>query len=416
MTGSVGSMVSETAVDERNADQSGRGDSGPGGALLRRVLTGDAVTTLLAVVLALVVGAILVVVTNPAVQASAGYFAARPGDTFQAIGAAAGGTYAALFRGGIVDPSAATLRGALQPLLTSLSFAAPLLLAGLGVAMAFRSGLFNIGGQGQILIGGAAAGAVGFALPLPPALHVVGAVAAAVLGGAVWAGIAGALKARTGAHEVITTIMLNYVAFYLVDYLLRTPVLGTGGSAYPVSRPLLPTAFLSNIPGTTLNTGIFLAIIAVVVVWWLLERSSVGYRMRAVGLNPEAARFGGISIARTTVLAMLLSGALAGAAGGYQVLATSQAGFASNFDAGIGFTAITVALLGRSRPFGVAMATILFGVLSAGGYALQASQNVDVDIVYVLQSLIVLFIAAPPLIRAIFRLPSPGTAPRKESK
>lgn len=415
MTSVVDSAVSPPAAGGDAGRRAGREPASRDG-VIRRVLSGDAITTVLAVVLALIVGAVLVVVTSPAVQASVGYFAARPGDTFQAIAAAAGGAYAALFRGGVFDPSAATFSAAVQPLLTSLSFAAPLLLAGLGVAMAFRSGLFNIGAQGQILIGGAAAGAVGFSLPLPPVLHVVVAVLAAVVGGALWAAIAGVLKARTGAHEVITTIMLNYVAFYLVDYLLRTPVLGTGGSAYPVSRPLLPSAFLSNLPGTTLNIGILLAIVAVVVAWWLLERSSTGYRLRAVGLNPEAARFGGISIARTTVLAMILSGALAGAAGAYQVLAGAHAGFASNFDAGIGFTAITVALLGRSRPFGVAMAAVLFGILSAGGYTLQASQNVDVDIVYVLQSLIVLFIAAPPLIRAIFRLPAPGAVSRKEPK
>lgn len=385
-------------------------------AALMRLLRSDALTTILAVVLALLIGSVLIVVTDPGVQAAAGYFAARPGDTFRAIGEAAGGAFAALLRGGVIDPSAATFGLAVQPLLTSISFSIPLLLAGLGVAMAFRSGLFNIGAQGQMLIGGAAAGAVAFAVPLPPGIHAIVAVLAAVAGGALWAGIAGALKARTGAHEVITTIMLNYIAFYLIDYLLRTPILGTGGSAYPVSPPLLPTATLPSLPGTSLSVGILLAAIAVIVARWLLDRSSTGYRMRAVGLNPQAARFGGVSVGRTIVTAMLLSGALAGAAGAYQVLATTPAGFASNFDAGIGFTAITVALLGHSRPFGVALAALLFGILGAGGYTLQATQNIDVDIVYVLQALIVLFIAAPPLVRAVFHLPAPGSGPRKESK
>ena len=382
---------------------------------LQRALRSDVLTTVLAVALALAIGAALIVVTSPAVQASVGYLAARPADTFRAVGDAVGGAFGALFRGGVLRLDAPNVLEAVQPLMTSLNFAIPLALAGLGVAIAFRSGLFNIGAQGQILIGGAAAGAVAFAIPMPPVLHVVTAIAAAVVGGALWAGVAGVLKARSGAHEVITTIMLNYVAFFLVDYLLRTPVLGTPGSAYPASPPLHPSAVLPSISGSGVNSGIVLAIIALLISWWVLDRSGIGYRLRAVGLNPGAARFGGVDVARTTVIAMLLSGALAGCAGAYQVLANSPAGFSGNVDAGIGFAAITVALLGRSRPFGVALAAVLFGVLSAGGYTLQAAQNVDVEIVYVLQALIVLFIAAPPLVRALFRLPAPDDEPRKAS-
>lgn len=409
------SMMTGSAATVPERDQDQKPNPSNWAVRLRRALASDAATTAFAIVLALAIGAVLIAVTNTSVQNALGYFAAKPSDTFSAVGAAVGGAYAALFRGGVYDTSAVGFTAGIQPILTSLSFATPLLLGGLGIALSFRAGLFNIGGQGQILVGGAAAGWVGFAVSLPPVAHLLVAIIAAIVGGAVWAGVAGVLRARFGAHEVITTIMLNYVAFYLVDYLLRTPVLGAAGSSNPVSPPIHASAVFPNVPSTLLTSGIVLALVGVVVVWWILDRSSIGYRMRAVGINPRAARFGGMSVAGTTVIAMMLSGAFTGSAGAYQVLANSPSGFANSFDAGIGFTAITVALLGRSRPFSVAAAAVLFGVLSAGGYTLQASQNVDLDIISVLQAVIVLFIAAPPLIRGIFRLPAPGIHP-KESR
>jgi general nucleoside transport system permease protein len=224
------------------------------------------------------------------------------------------------------------------------------------------------------------------------------------------------LKAQTGAHEVIVTIMLNYVALYLITWMLRTPgLLQAPGSNNPGTAPTKDTAVFPDLlgPGYNLHFGFVLSIAAVVLVWWILERSSLGFRFRAVGINPNAARVAGINVKSMYVYAMLISGALVGLAGVDQVLGTVTTGFSSGIDAGIGFDAITVALLGRSTPMGVLIAGILFGAFKAGGFSMQAAEGVPIDIVLVVQSLIVLFIAAPPLVRAIFRLPAPGSRPRR---
>ena len=386
---------------------------------LRDILGGSVVISILAVVLALVVGAVLIAVTDPGVQRAAGYFFARPTDTLQAIGSAVGGAYNSLFQGSIYNFRRPTFALGIRPLTDTLTFATPLIAGGLGVALAFRIGLFNIGGQGQILVAAACAGWVGWSFPMPFPLHLIVAILAGIAGGAVWAGIVGVLKARTGAHEVIVTIMLNYIAFYLISYLLRTPgALQEKGTNNPKSPAILGTAVLPRLFGDqyTLHLGFIVAIAATVFVWWLLDRSSLGFRFRAVGENPNAARTAGIDVSRMWIYGMLIAGGLVGIAGVAQVLGTSTAGFASGIDAGIGFDAITVALLGRSRPWGVFIAGILFGAFKAGGFAMQAANDVPIDIVLVVQSLIVLFIAAPPLVRAIFRLPVPGAAPRRSRK
>jgi simple sugar transport system permease protein len=380
--------------------------------VLREMLGGNLLLSVLAVLVSLVLGGVLIACTDPKVLAASVYFFARPTDTLVAIGAAVGGAYLALFQGGVYDTTAPDVVAGVQPLLASLGFATPLIAAGLGIAVGFRAGLFNIGGQGQILIGGAVAGYVGFALRLPPGVHLVVALLGGLIGGAVWAGIVGLLKATTGAHEVIVTIMLNYIAIYLLDYLLHTPVLQAPGSGNPKSPEEQPTAVLPALFGTPVNLGFLLAVAAVLGAAWLLTRSSLGFKFRAVGENLHAARTAGIDVRRVTVLAMVVSGVLVGLAGAYQVLGQTTSGFSNDFDAGIGFNAITVALLGRSRPWGVFWAGILFGVFQAGGYTMQAAQNVDINVVSVVQSLIVLFIAAPPLVRAMFRLPAPGQGRR----
>jgi ABC-type uncharacterized transport system permease subunit len=298
--------------------------------------------------------------------------------------------------------------------LNSLGFATPLIAAGLGIAVGFRSGVFNIGGTGMILVAAACAGWVGFALTLPPGIHMIVAILAGLAGGGIWAFIVGILKARTGAHEVIVTIMLNYIALYLVDYLLNSPVLRDPSSNAPVSPSEKSTAVFFHIlgPNYSLNFGFILSIAATIFCWWLLNRSSLGFKLRAVGENPRAARVAGIRINRMYVYVMVISGILVGFAGVYQVLGQITTGFDRNIDAGIGFTAITVALLGRSRPWGVFAAGILFGILQAGSYAMQADQGVNVNVLPVIQSVIVLFLAAPPLVRAIFRLPVPSRRPK----
>jgi simple sugar transport system permease protein len=388
-------------------------DSGPGAdgrTVLRRIAEGDALITVLAIVLSLVVGAVLICIGNDQVAAAAQYFFARPADTFVAIWNAVSGAYLALFQGGVYNFGAPTFAQGISSLFNSLNYATPLIAAGLGIAVGFRSGVFNIGGQGQVLVAAAFAGYVGFAWDGPPVLHMLVALAFGLLGGTLWAGIVGVLKATTGAHEVIVTIMLNYVAFYALDYFLHTSVLRAPGSNNPQTPAEHGTAVFFPLLGEryALNFGFLLVIVATIFCAWLLSRSSLGFKMRAVGENPRAARVAGIEVNRVLIAAMAISGLLVGLAGVYQVLGQTTTGFGVDIDAGIGFNAITVTLLGRSKPWGVFWAGILFGVFQAGGYIMQAAQNVDVDIVQILQSLIVLFIAAPPLVRTIFRLPDPA--------
>ncbi len=385
--------------------------------ILREITTGSAAISVLAVVLALVIGGILIAVTDARVQATAGYFFSRPTDLLQAIGDSVGGAYSALFQGAIYNFRRPGFADGIKPLTETLTFATPLIAAGLGVALAFRVGLFNIGGRGQMLVAAAASGWVAFSFDLPFFIHMIVALIAGLVAGAVWGGIVGLLKARTGAHEVIVTIMLNYVAFYLISFLLRTPgALQAPGSNNPKTPGMKDTAVFPDLLGSgfNLHAGFIFAIAATVFVWYLLNRSSLGFKFRAVGENPNAARVAGINVNRIWITAMAMSGALIGLAGVSQVLGTVTTGFSSGIDAGIGFDAITVALLGRSRPVGVFIAGVLFGAFKAGGFSMQAAQGVPVDIVLVVQSLIVLFIAAPPLVRAVFRLPTPGVrkAPR----
>jgi len=385
------------------------------GQVARDIVGGSVGISILAVVLALAFGAILIATTDEEVQATSAYFFSRPTDMLRAIWEAVFGAYSALFQGSIYNFRADEFARGIRPLTETLTFATPLIVAGLGVGLGFRVGMFNIGGRGQMLAAAAAAGYVGFAVPLPPVIHVIVAVIAGIAAGALWGGIVGLLKARTGAHEVIVTIMLNFVALYLISFLLRTPgALQAPGSSNPKTAPMLDTAVFPELfgPSYNLHAGFLLVIAATVFVWWLLNRSSMGFKFRAVGENPHAARVAGINVNRVYILAMVLSGALVGLAGVSQVLGTETNGFSAGIDAGIGFDAITVALLGRSRPWGIFVAGILFGAFKAGGFAMQAAEGIPIDIVLVVQSLIVLFIAAPPLVRAIFRLPLPGSKPK----
>jgi ABC-type uncharacterized transport system permease subunit len=378
---------------------------------MKDIVGGSAMISFLAVILALVVCGILIAVTDKDVQAASGYFFSRPLDTLAAAWNSAAGAYSALFQGAIYNFQRPGFANGIRPLTETLTFATPLIVAGLGVAVGFRAGMFNIGGRGQMLVAAGAAGYVGFAWDLPFGIHLIVAIIAGMLAGAIWGGVVGLLKARTGAHEVIVTIMLNYVGFYLISFLLRTPgALQAPGSTNPKSAAMRDTAIFPELLGSgyNLHLGFIFAIIATAWVWYLMNRSNLGFEFRAVGENPNAARVAGINVKGVYVWAMVIAGALVGFAGVAQVLGTVTTGFTAGIDAGIGFDAITVALLGRSRPVGVFVAGILFGALKAGGYTMQAAQGVPIDIVLVVQSLIVLFIAAPPLVRAIFRLPVPG--------
>jgi ABC-type uncharacterized transport system permease subunit len=413
----TGTDLGPLALGEPDLD-SGAPAPGRFSGVLREIMSGSIVLTILAIFVALVIGGVLIAATNANVQAAAGYFLARPSDTFLAIWNSVAGAYADIFRGGVYDFTATSFGAGISSLLNSLGFATPLIVAGLGIAVGFRSGVFNIGGTGMILAGATAAGWVGFSFNLPYGIHMIVAVLAGLIAGGFWGFIVGFLKARTGAHEVIVTIMLNYVALYLLDFMLNTSILRDPSSTAPVTPAEKPTAIFFPLLGShySLNFGFILAIAAAIYCWWLLSRSSLGFKLRAVGENPRAARVAGIRINRMYVYVMVISGVLVGLAGVYQVLGQTTTGFQRDIDAGVGFTAITVALLGRSKPGGVFMAGILFGILQSGSYIMQADQGVNVNFVAVIQAVIVLFLAAPPLVRAIFRLPTPGNRTRTRGR
>lgn len=384
-------------------------------SFVKDLLSGSWLVSLLAVVAALVIGGVLIALADPRVQETAGYLFARPGDFVGAAWDAVYGAYRAMFRGAIFDFEATTAARMFRPITETLVFSIPLILAGLGLAVGFRAGLFNIGAQGQIILGAIFGSFIGFTFDLPPVLHVTLAVVGAALGGGLWAAIAGVLKARTGANEVIVTIMLNNIAIYLVAYLLTTTAFQLPGSPFPKSPPIPTDSATFPLllgPSFRLHAGFLLAIAATAFVWWLLERSTLGFEIRAAGANPSAARTAGISVNRVIVTTMVISGVLAGLAGSSIVLGTEKA-LTAGVAASYGFDAITVALLGRSRPVGTFVAGLLFGALKAGGFLMQSTTATPIDIILVVQSVIVLLIAAPPLVRAIFRLPAPGARPRR---
>ncbi|MBA3232616.1 MAG: ABC transporter permease [Propionibacteriales bacterium] len=349
--------------------------------------------TVASIALALLIGAVLIIVSDKRVVESFGYVFSYPWDAVTRSGVAVGESYAALVSGSV---------GSWDAITATLERAAPLISAGLAVTLAFRAGLFNIGAQGQLIIGAICAGYVGFSFDLPPVVHVLVALAAGLVGGAFWGGIIGFLKARTGAHEVITTIMLNYIAISILSWLLTKNAFQQKGSNNPRSEKVDADATFPDIVGV--HSGIVLALLAALAVWWLLERSTIGFELRAVGANADASRTAGMSVANVYTIAMVLAGLLAGLAGAQQVLGHEDA-LTANFSGSIGFDAITVALLGRATPLGTVLAGLLFGALSVGGTAMQASAaSTPLALTQVLQALIVLFVAAPALVKAVFRM------------
>jgi simple sugar transport system permease protein len=377
--------------------------------VLREILTGSPVRTILSIFVGFAVGAVFMVAFNPEVIKSMAYLFSRPGDAFGSIAKTIGDGYGALFRGAIYNAQADSFEIAIRPITETLRFAAPLIMAGLGVGLGFRVGLFNIGAVGQMAFSLIGVTYVATQVQLPFVLHTIVAVLVAVIFAGAYGAIVGFLKARTGAHEVIVTIMLNYIALNLFSFFLRTPglLLEKDGGGTPKADPALETAVLPNLLSDQyrLNWGLIIAIGATFFYWWLMERSTIGYRFRMVGFNANAARAAGVRVERTFVWAMAASAAFAGLAGANQGL-TAVGGVTPSIHANIGFDAITVALLGGSRAGGIFAAGLLFGAFKAGGPAMQVV-GVAPEILHVVQALIVMFIAAPPLIRAVFRLPQP---------
>jgi ABC-type uncharacterized transport system permease subunit len=350
----------------------------------------------LAILVALFVGGVLMVASDP--------------DAFLAFRQGQIGTGIRTGFSVVVDAYSAMIRSSLgspRAIGETLVSTTPLLFAGLAFSVSFKAGLFNIGAEGQMLMGTLWAGWVGFHYSLPLAVHVPAALLAGMLGGALWGAIPGLLRARTGAHEVISTIMLNYIGLRVVDYALSTDAFLRPGRQDPISPPVKSSAELPGlIPDTRANVGILLALAAAWLVWWVLFRSTIGFELRAVGANPKAARYAGMSVTFAWVTATAFSGALAGLGGAVQLLGVNRS-ITSGFT-GVGFDAIALALLGRTHPVGVILASLLFGIMRAGSVGMQAATSTPVDIITVIQAVVIALVAAPALIRALFRIKDDG--------
>jgi simple sugar transport system permease protein len=387
--------------------------SGVGTQLLNAVLEGSsAVVTILAILLAIVIGGLLIAFTSPTVLHAWSHLFSSPGNAFAKAWDVAASAYSAMFEGAIVNPHTITAAfhggstaAIFNPLSETAVNATPLILAGLAVALAFRAGLFNIGATGQFIGGAMIAGWIGYAVHLPMIIHVVVAVIGGFVGGAIVGAFVGDLKARTGAHEVIVTIMLNYVMEFLILFLLGLTVFRAAGSPNPISPTVLNNATLPHLAGVNLriNAGFLLALAAAAAVAWLLSRTTLGFELRTVGANQNAARAAGMSPERTWVKVMTICGGLAGLAGASVILGTDFA-LTPQIYGTYGIDAITVALLGRAKPGGVVLAALLYGSLNAGSVTMQAQTQIPVDIATVIQALIVLFVAAPPFVREVFHL------------
>ncbi|MGP8163597.1 MAG: ABC transporter permease [Acidimicrobiales bacterium] len=369
--------------------------------------------TALAIFSGLFVGAILIIVTQPNVlHAWAGLFS-HPGTTVSVTFFTVGDAYRDLFTGSLGDPfvfghAIRTGQGwtqALTPISETLLYASPLCLAGLGVGLGFRTGMFNIGGQGQLIGGAMAASYVGFEINPPAIIHIPLCILAGFAGGAVVGFVPGFLKARTGAHEVIVTIMLNYVMLNLLVLALTTQPFQQPGQQNAVGRTIFGGAQLPRIFGHNLrvNLGVLIAVVCALGVSWLLRRGTLGFGFRVVGANPNAARVAGINIRRATILVLVISGGLCGLAG-MTSLCGADYFLSSGYGGTVGFDCITVALLGRNRPVGIVLGSLLFAALNVGGRYMQASTGIPLDLASVIQAIIVFFVATPGLVNEVYRL------------
>ena len=370
---------------------------------------------LLSVFTALLIGAVIIVLSSEDVWIA---FRDSIGAGLQTSLALIASTYAALFAGAIGDPAKIkaalesgdpmAIRRAFNPFFETLVASTPYIYGGLAVALGFRGGLFNIGVEGQLFIGAITSAFVGYSLTgLPLWIHLPLTLLAGFAGGALWGFIPGYLKARTGAHEVINTIMLNYIAFRLSDWLLTGPM-KRPDSFNPVSPFIQDTAKLPRFFDSPIrfHAGFFLALIVAYLVYWFLFKTRWGFDLRSVGANLHAARYAGMSIFLWTVMAMTLSGGLGGLAGSNEVLGVNY-NLAMAFSSGYGFDSIALALLGKSHPLGVVLSALLFGALRNGATRMMVVSGIPIDIISILQALILAFIAAPAIIRTIYRLKAP---------
>jgi len=372
----------------------------------------------LAVFTGLVVAGLIIIVSNEAALAAWRSFFQNPIAAVVASWNAVIQAYGALFGGALGKPAviiagfqtyfatgqADALYKAIYPFTESLVVATPYIFLGLAVGVGFRCGLFNIGAEGQFFMGALGAAFVGYSLVgLPAFIHLPLALLGGAAAGAIWGAIPGFLKARFGAHEVVNTIMMNWIAFRLSDWLLNGPMKAVGYR--PVTPSIEATAELPRFFPDPLrfNWGFVLALLLALLVYWFLFKTTFGFEVRAVGANPDAAKYSGMSVMRNFVLVMTISGALAGLAGSVQVLGTDH-WVGQGFSAGYGFDSIALALLGKSHPLGIVLAALLFGILRGGATAMQSLARVPIHIISVIQGMVIIFVAAPAIIRWIYRL------------
>jgi ABC-type uncharacterized transport system permease subunit len=358
----------------------------------------------LSFIFAFFIGGIIIVISDPIIMSQLN----SPGKFLTSAAARIGNSYLAIFQGSIYDVNLARESGVVRgfyPLSETIVTSIPLIFAGLAVALAFRSGLFNIGAQGQFIFGAIGASYVGFNFELPPLIHVPLVLFVGILFGGIFGGVVGLLKAKTGAHEVIVTIMLNYVAALFILWLLKTSIFLRPERFDPIAPDVNPSARLPKLLGADLrlHLGVFIALAVTYFVWWLLNRSTLGYKFRAVGANASAAKTAGISVPLVTTVTMFICGGLAGLGGAVHLIGTEYA-LTAGVAGSIGFDAITVALLGQATPIGTLFGALLFGALQTGGRTLLSNTGTSSEIIQVIQALIVLFIAAPALLKRVFRL------------
>ncbi|MBI5824721.1 MAG: ABC transporter permease [Chloroflexi bacterium] len=339
---------------------------------------------LLAIVTAVVVGGIIIIIVG--------------GNPIQA--------YAGLVEGSL---------GSTKALSETAVWSTPYIFAGLAVALAFKGGLFNIGAEGQLAVGAVFSALIGYALPewlgfaLPAIVHMPLAILVGMLMGGIWAGIVGWLKAYTGGHEVINTIMMNYIALNTTSFLLNGVMKDPSPTNVIARTPLIAKS--ARMPaifdGLRVHWGFILALLAAFLIWWLLNKTTLGFEIRTVGLNPDAAQYAGINVKRTIILTMVLSGMLAGLAGSIEVTGLNYR-HELGFSIGYGYDAIAIALLGKSHPLGIVLASFLFAIMRNGASRMQFLTQLPVDLISMLQALILLFVAADAIVRYIYRIKSKG--------
>jgi general nucleoside transport system permease protein len=373
----------------------------------------------LSVLTAFVIGGFIIAASTSSVLAAWGSLFQDPGEALRISWVTVRDAYIALFQGAFGQPimiseaiqawrttgETQALWAALRPFGESLVITTPYIFAGLSVAIGLRGGLFNIGAEGQLFVGGLASVFVGYAVRgLPWFVHLPLAILAGLSAGAIWGAIPGYLKARTGAHEVINTIMMNYIAFRLTDYLLNGgPMARPDG--LPITPLVLPSAQLpALLPAPVrLHWGFFLALGAAALVYWFLWKTTTGLEIRMTGQNQNAARYAGVRISFVIVLTMAMAGALAGMSGTNQILGVDHQ-LVRAFSTGYGFDSIALALLGNSHPLGVVLSSLLFGFMRGGAARMQSVAGTPVEILRIIQGMVIIFVAAPEIIRSLYRL------------